>query len=179
VTNPSWGTKRTCPSCNSHFYDLNKVPAACPKCKHQFDPTVLVRPRRKAAKRELSEQTMQQVTATILASKKPAQAKKKDKKQLEAEGAGEGISEIAEMEDVDDVENLQELSELEEIEENPVNEDDADDSTIIDELDTGGKKLVENVEEEEAKVLGEEIEEEKQSSATKKKAKPKEKSKKK
>jgi uncharacterized protein (TIGR02300 family) len=162
VTNPSWGTKRNCPSCNAHFYDLNKVPAACPKCKHQFDPAILVRARRKAAKREAPKENKAEVTATILAAKKVSIPKKKDKKQLEAEaeGAGEGIGDIAEIEDVDDIENLQELSELEEMEESSANEDDTDDETIIEDLNTDGKAIVGNVEEEEAKALGKEIEEE-------------------
>ncbi len=30
------GTKRTCPSCSSRFYDLNKTPIVCPKCGQNF-----------------------------------------------------------------------------------------------------------------------------------------------
>jgi len=32
------GEKRTCPECESKFYDLTKNPAVCPKCGHTYDP---------------------------------------------------------------------------------------------------------------------------------------------
>jgi uncharacterized protein (TIGR02300 family) len=168
VTNPSWGTKRNCPSCSAHFYDLNKTPAVCPKCKHQFDPSVAVRPRRKSSKRDSYKEDKVEITSTLMGKKTTP---KKDKKQLDAEGAGEGIGDIAEMEDVDDIENLQELSELEEMEETPVNGDDADDEAVIDELDTD-KALVGNVEEEEARALGKELEDDDGEPVSKKKPKP-------
>lgn len=170
VTNPSWGTKRNCPSCSTHFYDLNKQPVSCPKCKHTFDPTVATRAKRKTLRREEPKEKKEIIHATVLANKKQP-VRKKEKKETEKEGSEEGgISDIAEIEDVDDIESLQELSELEEREEVTVNEDDADDEAIIGELGTGEKVLVANVEEEEATALNEEIgEDEGESSAWKKK----------
>ncbi len=38
MSKPELGTKRDCPSCGAKFYDLNKSPAVCPKCKHEFVP---------------------------------------------------------------------------------------------------------------------------------------------
>ena len=35
---PELGTKQLCPQCEAKFYDLNKVPAVCPKCGHTFEP---------------------------------------------------------------------------------------------------------------------------------------------
>ena len=32
MAKPELGTKRTCVSCSTRFYDLTKVPAICPKC---------------------------------------------------------------------------------------------------------------------------------------------------
>ncbi len=32
----SWGKKRTCPKCDTRFYDLNKDPLLCPNCGHTF-----------------------------------------------------------------------------------------------------------------------------------------------
>ena len=32
----SWGKKRTCPKCDTRFYDLNKDPLICPICEHTF-----------------------------------------------------------------------------------------------------------------------------------------------
>ncbi|MBC7101759.1 MAG: TIGR02300 family protein, partial [Parvibaculum sp.] len=34
MSKPELGTKRDCPSCGAKFYDLNKNPVVCPKCKH-------------------------------------------------------------------------------------------------------------------------------------------------
>ncbi|MEQ8328110.1 MAG: TIGR02300 family protein [Parvibaculaceae bacterium] len=38
LSKPELGTKRDCPSCGGKFYDLNKNPVVCPKCKHEFVP---------------------------------------------------------------------------------------------------------------------------------------------
>jgi len=32
----SWGKKRTCPKCDTRFYDLTKDPLLCPNCGHTF-----------------------------------------------------------------------------------------------------------------------------------------------
>ncbi|EHH68820.1 hypothetical protein GMO_01270 [Gluconobacter morbifer G707] len=32
MAKPELGLKRTCVECSAHFYDLNRVPAVCPKC---------------------------------------------------------------------------------------------------------------------------------------------------
>lgn len=41
-----WGTKRHCQSCAAAFYDLNRSPILCPKCKAEFDPDANLRSRR-------------------------------------------------------------------------------------------------------------------------------------
>ncbi|MGB7404587.1 MAG: FYDLN acid domain-containing protein, partial [Pacificimonas sp.] len=34
-----WGTKRTCPECNTRFYDLGEDdPATCVECGHEWVP---------------------------------------------------------------------------------------------------------------------------------------------
>ena len=38
MSKPELGTKRDCPSCGAKFYDLNRNPVVCPKCKHEFVP---------------------------------------------------------------------------------------------------------------------------------------------
>ena len=38
-----WGRKRTCPSCNTKYYDLNKSPIICPSCGSEFDTDLLLR----------------------------------------------------------------------------------------------------------------------------------------
>jgi hypothetical protein len=43
---PLRGLKHTCSSCHTRFYDLNKIPAACPTC-HLRVPAVKVRAPRK------------------------------------------------------------------------------------------------------------------------------------
>ena len=41
-----WGTKRTCQTCGSRFYDLGRTPIVCPNCGAVFDLEVLTRTRR-------------------------------------------------------------------------------------------------------------------------------------
>jgi uncharacterized protein (TIGR02300 family) len=43
VAKPELGLKRQCMSCGAKFYDLNKDPAACPKCGTVFQATTLSR----------------------------------------------------------------------------------------------------------------------------------------
>lgn len=46
MSKPEWGTKRTCQSCNAHFYDLRKDPIVCPKCGTTYDPEAVLKSRR-------------------------------------------------------------------------------------------------------------------------------------
>src|SRR3954471_4742183 len=46
MANPELGAKQLCPNCQAKFYDLNKRPAHCPKCEHDFDPEDVVKSRR-------------------------------------------------------------------------------------------------------------------------------------
>lgn len=34
---PEWGVKRTCPNCETRFYDLQKEPVVCPECGTSID----------------------------------------------------------------------------------------------------------------------------------------------
>ncbi|HET7410670.1 MAG TPA: TIGR02300 family protein [Paracoccaceae bacterium] len=34
---PEWGVKRTCPHCETRFYDLQKEPIVCPECGTTYD----------------------------------------------------------------------------------------------------------------------------------------------
>lgn len=45
MAKPELGTKRVCVSCSTKFYDLQKVPAVCPKCGTE-QPAELPRARR-------------------------------------------------------------------------------------------------------------------------------------
>jgi uncharacterized protein (TIGR02300 family) len=45
MAKPELGMKRTCVSCNTRFYDLQKSPAICPKCGTE-QPIEVPRPRR-------------------------------------------------------------------------------------------------------------------------------------
>lgn len=49
VANPKWGTKRSCQSCGTKFYDLHKSPIVCPSCGATFDPEALLKSRRSRA----------------------------------------------------------------------------------------------------------------------------------
>ena len=47
MAQPELGLKRVCVSCGARFYDLNRVPAVCPKCGAE-QPSDLLRPKRMA-----------------------------------------------------------------------------------------------------------------------------------
>ncbi len=163
MTNPALGTKRSCPQCKANYYDLNKSPAICPKCTHQFDPASLVRSKKKAVRRSAEDEAAIRKAA---AKKDELQKKKKSSDDGDVDG-----HDIEEMEDMDSMDDVDELNKLEEDEDEQLAEDDADEEAIIEELDTGGKTLVDNIEEEEAQALVDEIEDERNES--RKPAKPK------
>ncbi|MEO5375050.1 MAG: TIGR02300 family protein [Alphaproteobacteria bacterium] len=49
MARPEWGSKRTCTSCGTRFYDLRRSPIRCPKCDAPFEPDAPVRSHRPAA----------------------------------------------------------------------------------------------------------------------------------
>ncbi len=55
MNKPELGVKRDCPSCGARFYDLNKEPAHCPKCDHNFIPEALLKPRKPRREDEAPE----------------------------------------------------------------------------------------------------------------------------
>ena len=46
MAKPEWGRKRTCPSCNTKYYDFKKSPITCPSCGKEFDADLLLRTRK-------------------------------------------------------------------------------------------------------------------------------------
>ena len=46
MAKPEWGRKRTCPSCNTKYYDFKKSPIICPSCGSEFDTDLLLKSRK-------------------------------------------------------------------------------------------------------------------------------------
>lgn len=46
MSNPARGTKRVCPSCGARFYDLGRLPIACPVCQAAYQVTPAASSRR-------------------------------------------------------------------------------------------------------------------------------------
>lgn len=44
-----WGVKRTCQSCGSRFYDLQRSPITCPKCGSVFEALTATKRGRRSA----------------------------------------------------------------------------------------------------------------------------------
>ena len=49
MAKPELGTKRLCANCGAKFYDLNKDPIHCPKCRAVYEVVVATRPVRPQA----------------------------------------------------------------------------------------------------------------------------------
>jgi len=56
VVKLEWGTKRTCQSCASRFYDLRHSPIVCPKCGASFEMQTQAKGRRSRAAPEVSKE---------------------------------------------------------------------------------------------------------------------------
>ena len=60
----SWGKKRTCPKCDTRFYDLNKDPLICPNCEHTFSLESIMEVFKKSPKETSSKKSSAQTTPT-------------------------------------------------------------------------------------------------------------------
>jgi uncharacterized protein (TIGR02300 family) len=114
VSKPELGTKRQCMSCGAKFYDLNKIPAVCPKCGTVFQAAMIP-----AAGR---------VAAPVVARG----GKDSDDHELEAETGG---PELVSLEDVEaDEADKNVPAEEDDID---VGDDVADDDTFLEEEEEG------------------------------------------
>lgn len=122
MTKPELGVKRDCPECGARFYDLNKEPAQCPKCEHEFVPESLLKPRKTRAE-EVTETAEKDVAA------KPAAETTLENADQEKKGAKSNrraaLDEDDDMDDDDD----DELGDIEDID---VDIDDDDDDSLLD-----------------------------------------------
>lgn len=102
MNKPELGVKRDCPQCGARFYDLNKEPAHCPKCEHEFVPEALLKPRRPRREDEPeAAEAAQKPTAEVpldAAEKEQKAPKSKKKPGLDDEA---GDDELADLEDID------------------------------------------------------------------------------
>jgi uncharacterized protein (TIGR02300 family) len=92
MVKPEFGTKRVCVACGTRFYDLTKVPAACPKCGTE-QPIEQPRPRRSGGN-----------VAEDRRPKKPTPAPGMEEADIEVEGVEEEgeedmIEDAADLED--------------------------------------------------------------------------------
>ena len=94
-----WGTKRACPKCGAKFYDLQKVPAVCPKCAHAFDPDA------PAKKRGRRKDILESTVVPMPKKGKDASGDEEDIELPEFEDIGL-MEEIDDIDDIDDVENI-------------------------------------------------------------------------
>lgn len=116
MNKPELGVKRDCPSCGARFYDLNRAPAHCPKCEHEFTPEALLKPRkRREDEAAPGEAAPKPASETSLgdADRESEAAKSKRKPALD-QGGGEGEDEL----DIEDID---------------VDIDDDDDDTLLEE----------------------------------------------
>jgi uncharacterized protein (TIGR02300 family) len=107
LVKPELGTKRSCPSCQTRFYDLGKEEIVCPNCGVTFVPEQLLP----------SKADHQTTKARVVAEPEPV-----PEPEIEVEKAEEtvdtGDDDIADVEDVgEDTELADEDEFLEEVEE--------------------------------------------------------------
>jgi uncharacterized protein (TIGR02300 family) len=114
VTKPNWGLKRTCQSCGTRFYDLEKDPIICPKCGAEFDPEVALKTKRTKA-----------VPAPVRPVPAPAPVEAESGDDLEP--IEEEVVEGAEAEEKEDEGVMEDTSEL--------GEDDEDVAEVVDNVD--------------------------------------------
>lgn len=116
----SWGTKRICPKCTSKFYDLNKKPAHCSACNHEFDPDVTV-------KRRGKKKTVTVVSAdTVEKVKKAVSAQRKKKEEMGEDAEAIGLPAFNDVDVIEDMDDLDDLEDVDTIKGKPAAADDED-----------------------------------------------------
>ena len=66
MAKPEWGKKRTCQSCGTKYYDLNKNPIICPSCGVEFDPDILLKTKKgKSLSSKIISDNEKELTADI------------------------------------------------------------------------------------------------------------------
>ncbi|MDP2618942.1 MAG: TIGR02300 family protein [Hyphomicrobiales bacterium] len=90
VAKPQLGTKRTCASCGTKFYDFGRTPIVCPKCSTVYQPPV----------ERVSPQPAPAKPVPVPVKKAPAKEKPEivsleeaEKEQAPAKRAGEAVEE--------------------------------------------------------------------------------------
>lgn len=132
MNKPELGVKRDCPSCGARFYDLNREPAHCPKCAHEFIPEALLKPRkprREDEAPEVAEAPKPVAEVPLAAVEKEEKAPKTKKKPgLDEEDAAE--EELGEIEDI----------EIDDDDDDTLLEDDEDDDEDVSGIVSGGEE---------------------------------------
>ncbi|MCB2114031.1 MAG: TIGR02300 family protein [Parvularculaceae bacterium] len=120
MNKPELGVKRDCPQCGARFYDLNKEPAHCPKCDHDFIPEALLKPRKPRREDEAAESETPAAKPAGEVSLAAAEKEQKAPASKKKPGLdGDGDSEDEE----EDIEGLGDLD---------IDIDDDDDDTLLD-----------------------------------------------
>lgn len=101
MAKPEWGLKRTCQSCGTRFYDMQRSPIVCPHCSAVYDAEAVLKTRRG------------RVAAVAPVEKKPVKEEvEADVIEAEVEvGLGEDLVEAEEGEEEDLIEDTSELGE--------------------------------------------------------------------
>jgi uncharacterized protein (TIGR02300 family) len=139
MTKPELGVKRDCPECGTRFYDLNKEPAHCPKCEHDFVPEALLKPRRGRKEDDEPAKVVEKPSSkeTTLENADKEKQAVKSKRQP-------GLDEDSDDDDDDDDDELAGIGDIdvdlddddEEDDDSLLDDDDDDDMTAI--VKTGG-----------------------------------------
>ncbi len=107
MTKPELGVKRDCPQCGARFYDLNREPARCPKCGHEFIPEALLKPRKSrkeepdAAPSENEVETSEKETSLESADEEKTAAKSNRRPAMDDDDDSE-----EESDELSDIDNL-------------------------------------------------------------------------
>ena len=120
MNKPELGVKRDCPSCGARFYDLNKEPAHCPKCDHEFIPEALLKPRKPRREDEAPEGEAPAPKPVAEVPLDAAEKEQKAPKSKKKPGLDEEETAEEDLGDIDDID---------------IDIDDDDDDTLLEEED--------------------------------------------
>ena len=116
MIDPKLGTRRICPSCRAPHFDLNKIPAKCPKCNHSYDPNEPVLPKRR--RRTKAEVAKEEAAAKLKVVPVP------DEIEMETDDVLDGEDNVS-LEDLEELEDGEDdLLEIEGGKESPLDDED-------------------------------------------------------
>ncbi len=136
------GFKRICPSCNTRYYDMGKVPPTCPHCSTEYNPEALLKSRRN---RPLEDEEELKLKARKTPAAAAEDGEEAETPEVEAEEEAE-VEEYAELDGEAELTPDEDAVDVADVDTDEEDDEDEDDNVLEDTSDLGDDDALVEVE---------------------------------